>query len=34
LEEEIELQQHVSKNSGGIVFQELFEEELVCSVIP
>lgn len=26
VEEEVELQQHVSRNSGGIFFQEFFEE--------
>jgi hypothetical protein len=32
--EEVMLQQLVNKNNGKEFFQELFEKELVCSVIP
>jgi hypothetical protein len=33
VEEEVKLQQHVSKDSGEEFLQELFEK-LVCNIIP
>jgi hypothetical protein len=34
LEEEVELQQPMNKNNGKEFFQELFEEEPICNIIP